>query len=118
MECFGGPHYRIINTQLGHRSVRLVEATSRQARRRGLLGRDGLPEGCGLLLAERLVHMVGMRFALDLVWLRGGEVVRIDRDIQPGPRLRGCLRATRVLELPAGQAQCLDLRVGQNICSG
>jgi uncharacterized protein len=60
------------------------------------------PPAEGLLLPRtRSVHTFGMRFALDLHWLDGsGEVVRVDRAVPPR-RVRTCLRARSVLELPA-----------------
>jgi len=60
------------------------------------------PPASGLLLPRtRSVHTFGMRFALDLHWLdRDGAVVRVDRAVPPR-RLRTCLRARSVLELPA-----------------
>ena len=60
------------------------------------------PPGHALLLPRtRAVHTFGMRFALDLHWLdRDGTVVRVDRAVPPR-RLRTCLRARSVLELPA-----------------
>ena len=60
------------------------------------------PPAEGLLLPHtRSVHTFGMRFALDLHWLdAAGAVVRVDRAVPPR-RLRTCLRARAVLELPA-----------------
>ena len=60
------------------------------------------PPSEGLLLPRtRSVHTFGMRFALDLHWLdAAGAVVRVDRAVPPR-RLRTCLRARAVLELPA-----------------
>ena len=60
------------------------------------------PPASGLLLPRtRSVHTFGMRFALDLHWLdREGAVVRVDRAVPPR-RLRTCLRARAVLEVPA-----------------
>jgi uncharacterized protein len=60
------------------------------------------PPAEGLLLPRtRSVHTFGMRFALDLHWLdAAGGVVRVDRAVPPR-RLRTCLRARAVLELPA-----------------
>jgi uncharacterized membrane protein (UPF0127 family) len=60
------------------------------------------PPARGLLLPRtRSVHTFGMRFALDLHWLdAAGGVVRVDRAVPPR-RLRTCLRARAVLELPA-----------------
>jgi uncharacterized membrane protein (UPF0127 family) len=77
------------------------------ARLRGLAGLPA-PHGAGLLLPRtRSVHTVGMRFALDLVWLdRHGRALRIDRAVPPR-RLRGCRRAHAVLELPPGAAAAL-----------
>jgi uncharacterized membrane protein (UPF0127 family) len=59
------------------------------------------PRAEALLIPRcRSVHTVGMRFALDLVWLdaRGG-VVRVDRAVAPW-RMRACRRACAVLEVP------------------
>jgi uncharacterized protein len=60
------------------------------------------PPAQGLLLPRtRSVHTFGMRFALDLHWLdAAGGVVRVDRAVPPR-RVRTCLRARAVLELPA-----------------
>jgi uncharacterized membrane protein (UPF0127 family) len=78
-------------------------------RLRGLLGRSSLGRGAGLLI-ERCgsVHTVGMRFALDLVFLdRAWRVVRVVRKVRPGRLMVwGGWRAARVLESEAG---CLDL---------
>jgi uncharacterized protein len=51
-------------------------ATDRQARRRGLLGRDGI-EGALVLPNCRWVHTLGMRFAVDVAYLdQTGVVVK------------------------------------------
>jgi len=56
-----------------------------------------------VLLIERCrsVHTFGMRHPLDLYWLRGERIVRVDRAVPPG-RVRTCLRARSVLEVPSG----------------
>lgn len=88
----------------------LLVAGDRAARRRGLAHLDAvaLPNGHGLLFERcRSVHTLGMRFALDLVWLDGdGTVVRIDRAVGPR-RLRTCLRARSVVEAAAGEGERL-----------
>ena len=55
------------------------------ARLRGLAGLEDLPGEHGLLLPRtRSVHTLGMRFALDLVWLgRDGEVVEVEEGVAP-----------------------------------
>jgi uncharacterized protein len=84
---------------------RVLEATTRAARLRGLAGLDAIPAATALHLAPcRSVHTFGMRFALDLVWLdAGGRAVRVDRDLAPR-RLRTRLRARSVVEVRAGEA--------------
>jgi uncharacterized protein len=86
----------------------IASATSRRARGRGLLGRAGLAPGEGLWLPVRSVHTIGMRFALDLVWLdRAGQVVRCDRTVGRG-RVRTCLAAGGgVVEVAAGSGVAL-----------
>ena len=87
---------------------RTERAMSLWARFRGLLGRASLGPDAALLI-ERCgsVHTVGMRFAIDLVFLdRAWRIVRIVRNVRPG-RLMVCggLLAVRTLESEAG---CLD----------
>jgi uncharacterized protein len=73
------------------------------ARLRGLGGLEDLPGEHGLLLPRtRSVHTLGMRFALDLVWLgRDGAVLDVEERI--GPRRHAMARSARsVLEVRAG----------------
>ena len=66
-----------------------------------------------LLTGTRAVHTLGMRFALDLVWLdESDRVLRIDAAVAPG-RFRGCRRAGAVLELVAGSAALSGLRADE-----
>ena len=68
---------------------------------RGLLGRDGLPPGEGLLIPRcNAIHTVGMRFPIDAEFLsRDGSTVRVVRDIPPGRLfVWGGWRAAQVLE--------------------
>ena len=82
--------------------VNVRVAAAPLARLLGLAGLRALPPASALLLPRtRSVHTLGMRFALDLVWLDdAGRVVRVDRGVRPW-RVRGCRAASRVLELPA-----------------
>lgn len=84
----------------------LLVTGDRRSRRRGLAHVDAgsLPSGHGLLLGHcRSVHTIGMRFALDLLWIDAeGALVRLDRAVAP-QRLRTCLRARGVIEVAAGE---------------
>jgi uncharacterized membrane protein (UPF0127 family) len=76
------------------------------ARARGLLGRAGLPPGEALVLAPcGSIHMLGMRFPIDALFLdREGRCLAVARNLRPwrlGPFVRG---ARAVVELPAGAA--------------
>jgi uncharacterized protein len=81
----------------------ILVAGDRRARARGLARLDSLPPDHALLFERcRSVHTVGMRFALDLLWLdRDGALLRLDGAVAP-LRLRICLRARSVLETNAG----------------
>lgn len=86
----------------------LLIAGDRRSRRRGLahLDADALPAGWGLGFERcRSVHTIGMRFALDLVWVDArGEVLRVDAAVG-GWRLQTCLAARGVVETAAGEGE-------------
>jgi uncharacterized membrane protein (UPF0127 family) len=86
-------------------------ARSRRARRKGLLGRDGV-EGALLLQPASSVHTIGMRFPIDVAFLdQAGVVVRMVR-MQPHRVGRPTPRARSVVEAEAGTFARWDLRVG------
>jgi len=87
----------------GREVAPLEVAGTRGARRRGLLGRDGLA-GALLLVPCRQVHTVGLRFAIDVVWCdRRGRVLRV-ATMAPGRVSRPVWRARAVIEVAAGSA--------------
>ena len=70
-------------------------------RMRGLLGRDSLATGKGLLILKcNAIHTCFMRFAIDATFLDGkGQVVKIVRNIRPWRLcVWGGWRAKSVLE--------------------
>lgn len=90
------------------------------ARARGLLGRDTLPAGEGLLIDPcDAIHTLAMRFAIDAVFLDpAGRVTRIYRALAPWcPAAHGGDGACRVLECAAGQMP-EDLQPGDLITFG
>src|SRR5262252_10937367 len=74
-------------------------------RARGLLGRDGLEPGTGMLIDRAgSVHMFFMRFPIDVVFLdRDWRVVGVRHNLRPW-RMAGARHAVAALELPAGTA--------------
>ena len=92
-------------------------ATSPWVRARGLLGRSGLAPGHGLWLAPcRSIHTVGMRFAIDVVFLdRAWRVVVVAAELAPFRLAWGGWRAHGALEFASGEAARLGLAVGQHL---
>src|SRR6478672_5819605 len=82
-------------------------------RTRGLLGRDGLKRGEGMLIDRAgSVHMFFMRFPIDVVFLdRNRKVVRIVHGLRPW-RVAGARKAVAALELPVGAAGEAGLEEG------
>jgi uncharacterized protein len=100
----------------------LEEAGGMTGKSRGLLGRDGLEAQAGMLFeAGRLepfmcMHMLFMRFAIDVVFLnRQGRAIRIDRDLRPWRISSIVWGARKALELPAGAAARSQTEVGDQI---
>jgi uncharacterized protein len=96
---------------------RLAVADTHWTRLRGLLGTRALPAGDGLWIRPcRQVHMFGMRYAIDVVFLDdSARIVGLTSDLRPW-RVSPLVRpATSVLELPAGTIARAALRQGQTI---
>ena len=86
--------------------LRVYEARSWAARRDGLGGLPSLPDDCGLWIAPcRWIHTIGMRFALDLIWLdAGGDVRAVAKHVAPRRQSRDS-RARSVIEVAAGRGE-------------
>jgi len=96
---------------------RLRPAHTHWTRLRGLLGTRRLDPGEGLWIKpSNQVHMFGMRYAIDVVFLDDARrVMRVVHALQPNrisPRVKG---ATSVLELPAGTAARFGLAEGVQV---
>jgi protein-S-isoprenylcysteine O-methyltransferase Ste14/uncharacterized membrane protein (UPF0127 family) len=96
---------------------RLRSAHTHWTRLRGLLGTGRLESGQGLWIKPcNQVHMFGMRYPIDVVFLDDeSRVLRVVHDLQPNrisPRVPG---ATSVLELPAGTLARVGLAEGVRI---
>lgn len=83
---------------------RVELASTAWRRMKGLLGRESLPEGEGLLLRPcNSIHTFGMRFAIDVVFLdRELGVVAVSRNLRPGRMAWGGACARQALEVGAG----------------
>lgn len=98
----------------GGKTLPLRKAQGSRERRAGLLSFSE-PPAWGLLLNYcPSIHMVGMKFAIDLVFLRRGRVVALYPSLRPGMRIRAAL-ATDALELPEGTVERLSISKGQRL---
>ncbi|MFJ3581343.1 DUF192 domain-containing protein [Streptomyces sp. NPDC090127] len=99
---------------VGAERVPLEIAASYRARRRGLLGRDGI-EGALLITPTNSIHTFGMRFAVDVAYLDRNLTVLDIVTMRPGrlgmPRPRG----RHVLEAEGGAMAGWGLRKGARI---
>ncbi|MFQ5988626.1 MAG: DUF192 domain-containing protein [Candidatus Methylomirabilales bacterium] len=103
--------------RIGDRVVVTVEVAHTEAEKvRGLSGRDGLEPGRGMLFvyeapARPLMWMQGMRFPLDILWIRDGRVVGLVKEAKPPapgevPEVFvPSQKVQYVLEVPAGFAE-------------
>lgn len=92
-------------------------ANSFLARAKGLLGTTELPEGQGLLIDPcNSIHMFGMKYAIDAVFLdKKLKVVAVIDSIAPGKASKLYGSAKSCLELPAGTARQTNTEVGDEL---
>ncbi len=97
-------------------ATRLEVAFDSKARRTGLLGRDSLPSGTGLVIAPcSSIHTFFMRFAIDVIFVsRNGRVVRVRRRVMPW-RIAVAVTAFSVIELPAGTLDSCAIARGDSL---
>lgn len=109
---------RVVNrtrgTLLGNR-IMLVDTWP--GRLRGYLGRPEPQPGEGMLLVRcNAVHMYGLGFPLDLIFLSdSGAVVSAIAELQPWKRTRRIGEACFALELPTGVIAASHTRAGDRL---
>jgi uncharacterized protein len=97
-------------------ATRVEVAGSGKQRRKGLLGRDGLPPGEGLWIVPcESVHTFFMRFPIDLVYLDKENRICKVRSGVGAWRLSACLSAHSVLELAAGTIDATETQRGDQL---
>ena len=110
--------YSLINITKNNVVVEnIIIADNFWTRMRGLMGRSKLRENEGLLLAPcNAVHMMFMRFPIDVVFLSNDfVVVKILDNLKPwraSPIVRG---AFKVIELEVGSAEKKRINIGDKL---
>ena len=91
-------------------------ASTRQSRRRGLLGRDHLDASAAMMLVPcAAVHTAFMRFPIDVVVIdRKGFALKIMKDVRPW-RIVAALHGHAVIEMAAGALKRHPVRLGDRL---
>ncbi len=105
--------------------VELADTPAKQ--RQGLSGRDNLALDSGMLFVynqptQNYFWMRDMKFALDFIWIRQGQVIQLDQNIPPPANLTDqpvkiyCQNYyDMVLEVPAGWVASQQIKVGDQV---
>lgn len=112
-----GSTFELVEQVSGRVLVPALEvAVDSATRKKGLLGRDGLGEGSGLVIAPtNAVHTFFMRFPIDIVFAtKSGQVVKVVEAV-PAWRIAAAWRGYAVVELPAGTARKAGIVKGSAI---
>lgn len=101
----------------------LVEVSDNQKEiRTGLSKRENICNNCGMLFVfpqsgKYSFWMKGMKFGLDIIWIKGSEVVffaeNIDKNYEK--TISPISEADKVLELKSGSVEKLGLKLGDKI---
>lgn len=97
--------------------IKVKPAKTFFARFFGLMGKKKLSEGCGLLLAPcKSIHMLFMRFSIDAIYIDKNFVIKkIVTNLKTWIGISFCLSAWGVVEVNAGEAERLNLKVGEKL---
>lgn len=109
---------RLVNLDTGEVLAEQVnEARTFLRRLKGLLFTKTLAEGnCLHIEPCRSIHTFFMNYAIDVLYLdAGGQIVAMEKNVEPG-RTGGRFRNTAsVVELPAGSMEHTQTKIGQTV---
>lgn len=113
--------------QLASRTFQVEVARTDQEKAQGLSGRNDIADGEGMLFIfdppeQAAFWMKEMRFSLDMIWIKDGRIIAIDRNLplpQEGsstdqlPTYRPPAAVEAVLEIKGGAAA--DFQIGDKV---
>ena len=109
-------------TRLGGQLFSIEIADTPAKRIRGLSGRSSLPENRGMLFIFEIpgqygFWMKGMFIPIDIIWIRGNQIIGLEKNILPSSNLNYYSRepVDKVLEINAGLSDKLGLKAGDEI---
>jgi uncharacterized membrane protein (UPF0127 family) len=119
MAAPGIKRYAYNRSRQAYLATDLRLADTHWSRFRGLMATDleSFPPGTGLWIVPcRGVHTLGMRFAIDVVYLNSEQmVVYVQQNLQPWRMAPVRLSAASVVELPPGTVGATHTAVGDSI---
>ena len=98
-------------------AVNCQTADSFLSRFKGLMGRETITEGSGLIITPcNSIHMFFMKFALDIVFLdKNNRVVHIAENIKPWRLSKIVRSATTAIELPINSVKASRTEIGDTL---
>jgi uncharacterized membrane protein (UPF0127 family) len=108
----------IRNPQRGTVLGEAIQVADTAVRRvKGLLGRECLEDGQGLLFKScSSLHTLFMRFPIDIVFMdKQGKVLKVSKNVKPFKFVAAPLRAYYALELPTNAVAKSETRVGDRL---
>ncbi len=110
-------HFTLHNARSGHTvASQLLPAFESAARRKGLLGLDGLAPGSAIIIAPtNAIHTWFMRFPIDVAFVtKEGRVVKVKARLGPW-RMAAAWSAYAVVEMAAGGFGASGTAVGDHL---
>jgi len=127
--AFVGNKNKIISVKIGEDIFEAEVAETMAQKAKGLSYRDGLDEDGAMYFdfgkgSERVFWMMGMRFPIDIIWIKNNAVVGLEKNV-PAPAVGTPENALKryyspgaidkVLEINAGLSDELGIKTGDLI---
>ncbi len=124
--AFSAPMQVGVRVKVGDHEYEVEVADTIPVKAQGLSDRDGLAAGHGMFFVfnpaqSEAFWMHGMRFAIDIIWIRDGKVVDfVENAPPPTNSLNPAIFSSpgpidRVLEVPAGTVAADGLKIGDTV---
>lgn len=113
---------KIETVTIGSGKFRAEVVSSDKKMQKGLGGRNGLCDSCAMLFefsqaGKHSFWMKDMRFPLDIIWIKDGEVLYIEKNVSENfsGTLSPRVDADSVLEIAAGSADKFSIEAGNKL---
>lgn len=110
------------NVTLGSHEFKVKLANTSKERAKGLGNKNNICYDCGMLFefpepGKYSFWMKDMRFPLDILWISGSRVVKLEKNIASDYKgiLMSEVEADMVLEINAGKSDEFNIKVGDSI---